>query len=321
MICGLRVAVSFKYDPMGRRIYKSSSGGTSIYAYDGHNLVEETNSLGAIVARYSQGVNIDEPLAMLRSSATSYYHADGVGSITSLSNTAGALAQTYTFDSFGKQTASSGSLTNPFQYTAREIDSETGLQFSRARYYDSNAGRFISEDPMRFKAGTNSYQYANNSPVLFNDPLGLKACIWVGNTDLFSYTTNENSSNGPWIFGGSGKMSGSRGPWSGGAPPAATPPPGVNPGGGVPWALPNCQWFRDHSYDEIETTWFVKNYICFETSPCGIERVWPEFEVAKRRQNLGRRHWPEISVQPFIRQFDAPIVTELDCLKLGPPNW
>jgi len=73
---------------------------------------------------------------MLRSSTTSYYEADGLGSVTSLSGGAGALAQTYTFDSFGKQTAASGSLTNPFQYTARESDAETGLYYYRARYYD-----------------------------------------------------------------------------------------------------------------------------------------------------------------------------------------
>src|SRR6267378_7704667 len=116
--------VSFKYDPFGRRIYKSSSSGTSIFAYDGQNLIEETNASGAAIARYSQGLNLDDPLAVLRSSVTSYYHADGLGSVTSLSNAAGALAQTYTFDSFGKQTASSGSLTNTFQYTARESDTE-----------------------------------------------------------------------------------------------------------------------------------------------------------------------------------------------------
>jgi len=109
--------VSFKYDPFGRRIYKSSSTATSVYAYDGDNLIEETNSSGAVVARYEPTQNIDEPLAMLRSGTTSYYHADGLGSITSLSNAAGSLAQTYQYDSFGKQTATSGSLTNPFQYT------------------------------------------------------------------------------------------------------------------------------------------------------------------------------------------------------------
>ncbi len=59
--------VSFKYDPFGRRIYKSSSAGTSVFGYDGDNLVEETNAAGAVVARYSQTQNIDEPLAVRRS--------------------------------------------------------------------------------------------------------------------------------------------------------------------------------------------------------------------------------------------------------------
>jgi RHS repeat-associated protein len=113
---------------------------------------------------------------MLRSAATSYYHADGLGSVTSLSNTAGSLAQTYTFDSFGKQTGSSGSLTNPFQYTARESDSETGLYFYRARYYDAASGRFMSEDPIRFDGdGANFYGYVSNSPLNFVDPSGMLA--------------------------------------------------------------------------------------------------------------------------------------------------
>ena len=64
--------------------------------------MEETNVAGAVVARYSQTQNIDEPLAMLRSSATNCYHADGLGSVTSLSNAAGSIANTYTYDSFGK---------------------------------------------------------------------------------------------------------------------------------------------------------------------------------------------------------------------------
>jgi RHS repeat-associated protein len=170
-----RGTVSFKYDPFGRRIYKSSSNGTSIYAYDGDNLVEETNSSGAVVARYSQTQNIDEPLAMLRSGATSYFHADGLGSVTSLSNGAGSLAQTYGYDSFGKQTSSSGSLTNPFQYTARESDTETGLFYYRARYYDPSGGRFISEDPLGFKASANFYAYVSNSPIDWIDPTGLFA--------------------------------------------------------------------------------------------------------------------------------------------------
>jgi RHS repeat-associated protein len=168
---------SFKYDPFGRRIYKSSSSGTSIYAYDGYNLIEETNSSGAVVTRYTQGLNIDEPLAMLRNSTTSYYEADGLGSVTSLSNPSGALAQTYGYDSFGKQTSSSGSLTNPFRYTARDFDSEISLQFSRARYFDPVTGRFLNEDPERFGAGQNFYEYVLNDPIDNTDPTGLKTSV------------------------------------------------------------------------------------------------------------------------------------------------
>ena len=168
--------VTFKYDPFGRRIYKSfSAGTTSVYAYDGDNLIEETNSTGRVVARYSQTQNIDEPLAMLRSGATSYYHADGLGSVTSLSSSAGAIANTYTYDSYGNLTASTGSLTNSFRYTGREFDSETGLYYYRARYYDQSAGRFISEDPTGIDGGQNFYAYVRNNPIYFVDPRGLQA--------------------------------------------------------------------------------------------------------------------------------------------------
>jgi RHS repeat-associated protein len=167
------IPVSFKYDPFGRRIEKSTSSTTSIYAYDGDNLIEETNSSGAAVARYAQTETIDEPLAMLRSATTSYYQADGLGSVTSLSNAAGALAQTYTLDSFGNQTASSGSLTNPFRNTGREFDTETSLYFYRARYFDPQNGRFLSEDPSGFNDGVNFYRYVHNDPIDNADPTGL----------------------------------------------------------------------------------------------------------------------------------------------------
>jgi RHS repeat-associated protein len=165
--------VTFKYDPFGRRIEKSSWLGTTNYLYDGDNLVQETNTVGALIARYSQTQNTDEPLAAIRSGATSYYETDGLGSATSLSSAAGSVANTYTYDSFGKLTASTGAVVNPVQYTARETDSETGLYYYRARYYDSSTGRFLSEDPTSFHGGINFYSYVANDPVNRIDPTGL----------------------------------------------------------------------------------------------------------------------------------------------------
>lgn len=166
---------TFSYDPFGRRIYKSSSAATSIYAYDRQSLIEETNASGGVVARYSQGLNIDEPLAMQRGGTTSFYEADALGSNTSLSNTAGALGQAYTYDSFGNIANSSGSLTSPFEFTTRELDTETSLYFYRHRYYDQTTGRFLSEDPLGFRAAPNFYAYVFNNPVLRVDPQGLES--------------------------------------------------------------------------------------------------------------------------------------------------
>ncbi len=168
--------VSYQYDPFGRRIEKISPAGTTIYAYDGDNVVEELDGSGTAVARYTQGLGIDEPLAMVRGGASYYYNADGLGSITSLTSASGQIAASYTYDSFGKLTASTGTVTNPFRYTGREYGTETKLYYYRARYYDSSVGRFISEDPTRFGGGVNSYAYIRNNPINLIDPLGLSAC-------------------------------------------------------------------------------------------------------------------------------------------------
>jgi RHS repeat-associated protein len=169
---------TFKYDPFGRRIQKSGPLGTTNYLYDQRSVVEEVDSSGNVLARYTQGRGVDEPLAQLRSGTTSYYQQDGLGSVTSLSNPAGALANTYTYDSYGRLTSSTGTLVNPLQYTGREFDSETGIYYYRARYFDPGAGRFLSEDRLRFGEGPNFYDYVQNNPLRWADPTGNGTTCW-----------------------------------------------------------------------------------------------------------------------------------------------
>lgn len=148
--------------------------GTTNYLYDGINVLEEADSEANVQARYSQSPYVDEPLAQWRSGTASYYQQDVVGSVSSLSNSASVLANTYTYDSFGNISTSSGTLVNPFRYTGREYDNETNLYFNRARYYDPGvAGRFLSQDPVGFLGGSNYYVYVRNSPLNWLDPLGL----------------------------------------------------------------------------------------------------------------------------------------------------
>jgi RHS repeat-associated protein len=170
--------LAFKYDSLGRRVQKAFTQGsnttTTNYLYDGWNAVEDVDQSGNILSRYVATRNIDEPLAELRSSTVSYYEGDGLGSVTSISTSTGAIGNTYTYDSFGKLTASSGSIANRFQYTGRELDSETGLYFYRARYYDPNTGRFLSEDRIGFGGDDqNLYRYVWNAVPNFRDPMGL----------------------------------------------------------------------------------------------------------------------------------------------------
>jgi RHS repeat-associated core domain len=199
-------SVTFKYDPMGRRIQKSSSAGTTNYVYDGQNILEEVSTTGTVVARYTQGLGIDQPLAIARGGVTSYYHADGLGSITSLTNSSGAIANTYTYDSFGNQTASTGTVVNPFRFTGRELDSETGNYFYRARYYDQSTGRFLSEDGQQFSSGVDFYSYVKNSPIRFSDPMGLD--IWIegpsGAEPLGHMSINVGDPNGDYSSYGFG---------------------------------------------------------------------------------------------------------------------
>jgi RHS repeat-associated protein len=158
--------VNFKYDPLGRRIYKSSPTFTGFFVYDRDNLLQTMNSSGSEIGGYSGGPWIDETLSELRAGTSRYYQQDGLGSVTSLSNSTGALANTYTFDSFGNLANSTGTLSNPFQYIGREFDMETGLRYFRFRYFDPAIGRFISEDPIGFDGGGNFYRYVQNNPVV-----------------------------------------------------------------------------------------------------------------------------------------------------------
>jgi RHS repeat-associated protein len=163
--------ILFQYDVI-RRARPIAT--TTNYLYDGPDIIEEVDNSGNLLATYSKGPGIDETLAAVRSGATWYYEADGLGSVTSLTNSVGTLTDTYAYDSHGKLTASTGSTVNPFRYAGREFDSETGLYYYRNRYYDSSIGRFLSEDPLEFEGGdANLYRYVGNSPVTYIDPDGL----------------------------------------------------------------------------------------------------------------------------------------------------
>lgn len=82
-----------------------------------------------------------------------FYHADGLGSIVAITDSAGSVVNRYSYESFGMVTATDPTFPNAYTYTAREWDKEFGLYYYRARYYDPLEGRFTSKDPIGFAGG------------------------------------------------------------------------------------------------------------------------------------------------------------------------
>jgi RHS repeat-associated protein len=161
----------FAYDPMGRRVEKVAGGVTTTYTYDGADILRR--QAGGSAFLYIHGEETDEPFAVEDGTGTlSYFHADGLGSVAKVTNTAGAVTSSFRYDAFGRIEAGSPST---YAFTGREWDSETGLYYYRARYYDPVLGRFLSEDPIAFVGGLNFYTYVGANPASFADPLGLCA--------------------------------------------------------------------------------------------------------------------------------------------------
>ncbi len=167
---------TYRYDGLGRRIEKVANGQTKRYIYDGEDILLEYDGSNVLQARYTHGPGIDEPIAVTKGSSTYFYHQDGLGSVTDLTDSAGATAKSYAYDAYGNILESPGTLEQPYTYTGREFDSESGLLYYRARYYDPTTGRFLQKDPIGLAGGLNLYGYVDVNPVNYTDPSG--ECPW-----------------------------------------------------------------------------------------------------------------------------------------------
>lgn len=167
------VTVNYSYDAFGRRIQRTSStGSTTKFIYDGADVLRDLDGNGNTVADYLNGLGIDNKLRETTSGSTSYFVTDHLGTTRGLTDASGNLAASIGYDSFGNST--SGSASTRYTYTGRELDSEIGLMYYRARWYDPQVGKFISEDPIGLQGGLNLYAYVENDPINDSDPLGLQ---------------------------------------------------------------------------------------------------------------------------------------------------
>ena len=170
-INGPNGTASFKYDAQGRRIEKTINGQTTSFLYDGPQAIAELQG-SAIGATYHTGLQIDEVLARYTNTGNRTLLTDALGSVIALADDSGDAKTLYSYSPFGEVATTGEASDNSLQYTGRENDN-TGLNYYRARYYDPQLKRFISEDPIGLDGGINVYAYVGNRPVNLKDPFGL----------------------------------------------------------------------------------------------------------------------------------------------------
>ena len=186
----------YTYDANNRRVTKQGAQDSkqTTFAYLGWNLLEEY-SHNQLTKKYYSGRGLMDPIAFEDNNKTYYYHKDYKGSVVALSDKAGEIVQTYSYDEFGGMQQGLGSIENPLTYTGQYFDKETGLYYFKNRYYDSELGFFLTKDPMGYVDGPNTYAYVGNDPVNFVDFFGtektsnpwkerLKGFFWYGPKEL-----------------------------------------------------------------------------------------------------------------------------------------
>jgi RHS repeat-associated protein len=183
-------AVRIVYDGDGNLAAKTVGGVTTRYLIDdlnptGYSQVVEEIVNGQVQRQYTYGhMVVSQRQRQGGGWSTGFYSMDGHGSVRQLTDQAGAVTDTYTYDGFGKLISSTGSTPNPYLYAGERFDADLGLYHLRARSYNTDRGRFVSADPYPGEIdepiSLHKYLYANADPINFIDPTGLSAMSEYG---------------------------------------------------------------------------------------------------------------------------------------------
>jgi RHS repeat-associated protein len=165
-----------QYDGLGRRAhltekYSGTITGEKRFLWFGNELCEERDAAGGVVTKqiFGQG----EQRIGGADAGAYFYTRDHLGSIRELSDASGVVRARYDYDVLGQRSKLAGNLDCDFAFTGLYFHSQSSLNFSRTRAYDSTLGKWMSVDPIAEAGGINLYAYVGNSPVNRTDPSGL----------------------------------------------------------------------------------------------------------------------------------------------------
>ena len=177
----------YTYDANGLRVAKSVSGGTTtVSIFSGSSVLAEYDNGAAPGSPsreyvYNGAGDTTGLLAMISGGTTTYYHKDHL-SVRLTTDASGNVASQQGTLPFGEQWYQAGS-GNKLVFTSYDRDSESGLDYALARYYNSTTGAFLMADPVAGKPGDpqswNRYAYASDNPIMITDPSGKSWLSWL----------------------------------------------------------------------------------------------------------------------------------------------
>ena len=205
---------TYSYDGKGRRVRRivtnsAALDGTTHYYHDDWQVLEESDVLDLLTQQYVYGIYIDEPLvldqdldadgiAIGAGDQRLFYHENTLSAVFAITDAAAVILEGYQYESYGLpvvyepggnatvdwggddviNTGGPSAVGNPYLFTGRRLDPESGWYYYRARYLDPDSGRFTSRDPIGIWEDDanfgNGYTYTGNNPGSYVDEDGEK---------------------------------------------------------------------------------------------------------------------------------------------------
>ncbi len=192
----------YQYDALGRRVSKTVPEGegsaTTVFVGTIQALEHSPHAMqvvaeyaadaapGSPACKFVYAEYIDEPVLMVRLDGPAethyYYHQNSLYSVAALTDATGAVVERYAYSAYGEPIfldasanlldPQASTVGNPYLFTGRRLDEETGLYYYRARMYDAELGRFVGRDPIGYRGGINWYEYVGGTPLHYCDALG-----------------------------------------------------------------------------------------------------------------------------------------------------
>jgi RHS repeat-associated protein len=161
------------YDGTGLRVSKTVDGLTTFYGYEYNEAVLEVDAEGGQIAFNVRGLNL---IARVSDGDTTYFMYNGHADVVALTDGGDTVLASYYYDAFGVHREQDGGDSNPYRYAGYMFDTETGLYYLKARFYDPELARFLQEDTYRGNMSDplslNLYAYVRYNPLTYWDPTG-----------------------------------------------------------------------------------------------------------------------------------------------------